>query len=362
MNIGFYGSSLLSAYWNGAATYYRGVIRALAARGHRVTFFEPRAFGRQERADIEPPEWCEVVVYEPDDSGLAHVVKRMADADVVVKASGVGVLDRELATAAALAPDVTGLRVYWDVDAAATLAEIGADPGHYLRPLLPRFDLVLTYGGGPAVLRRYEALGARQAAAIYNALDPDTHYPVPPDPRFECDLAFLGNRLPDREARVERFFLAAAEEWKEGRFLIGGSGWEDKAMPPNVTKLGHVPTRDHNALNCTPRAVLNIARDSMADVGFSPATRVFEAAGAGACLITDAWEGVEAFLEPDVEVLVARDGADVVRLLRALTPERAAAIGAAARRRVLAAHTYDRRAEEAERLFETALNERRKAA
>jgi spore maturation protein CgeB len=362
VRIGFYGSSLLSAYWNGAATYYRGVIRALAERGHRVTFFEPRAFGRQERADIEPPEWCEVVVYEPDQAGLAEVLAGAADFDAVVKASGVGVLDRELAEAIATLPESGPLRIYWDVDAAATQAELTADPHHYLTPLLPRFDMVLTYGGGPVVLQRYEQLGARQAHAIYNALDPATHHPAPRDPRFAGDLAFLGNRLPDREGRVEQFFIAAAEAWPEGRFLIGGAGWDDKRMPPNVVKLGHVSTADHNALNCTPRAVLNIARDSMADVGFSPATRVFEAAGAGACLITDAWKGLETFLIPGEEVLVAHDGAAVVRHLRSLTAERAAAIGAAARRRVLAEHTYDRRAAEVEAIFTSALDASREAA
>jgi spore maturation protein CgeB len=183
---------------------------------------------------------------------------------------------------------------------------------------------------------------------IYNALDPDTHHPVPPDPRFACDLAFLGNRLPDREARVSEFFFAAAEGLPEHTFLLGGSGWTDRAMPPNVRYAGHVYTGDHNAFNCTPRAVLNVARDSMAHVGFSPATRVFEAAGSAACLITDAWEGIELFLEPEREVLVARTGAEVAGLLRNLSPERARAIGEAARRRVLAQHTYAVRAREVE--------------
>jgi spore maturation protein CgeB len=90
--------------------------------------------------------------------------------------------------------------------------------------------------------------------------------------------------------------------------------------------------------------VLNINRESMAAFGFSPPTRVFEAAGAGACLITDAWAGIEMFLEPGREVLLAGDGAEVAALLDALTPERARCIGAAARRRILARHTYAERA------------------
>jgi spore maturation protein CgeB len=167
---------------------------------------------------------------------------------------------------------------------------------------------------------------------------------VPADDRFRADLTFLGNRLPDRESRVADFFLTAAERLPDRRFLLGGSGWDDKPCPPNVRKLGHVPTADHNALNVSALAVLNISRDSMAATGFSPATRVFEAAGAGACLLTDAWQGVELFLTPNKEILVARDGADVVEAMRSLTAERASAIGQAALRRVLAEHTYDRRA------------------
>src|SRR5205085_744135 len=151
-------------------------------------------------------------------------------------------------------------------------------------------------------------------------LDPETHHPVPADPRFAADLAFLGNRLPDREARVEEFFLGAAARLPEMSFIIGGNGWHDKGMPANVRDAGHVYTRDHNAFNCTPRAVLNINRESMARYGASPATRIFEAAGAGACLITDAFEGVELFFEPDEEILVAASGEEVAEHVRSLTP------------------------------------------
>jgi spore maturation protein CgeB len=177
------------------------------------------------------------------------------------------------------------------------------------------------------------------------------HYPVPPDPRFRGDLGFVGNRLPDREARVAEFFLRAAARLPGQSFLLAGSGWGDKRLPANVKHLGHLYTRQHNAFNCTPRAVLNVSRESMARYGFSPATRVFEAAGAGACLITDAWEGIELFLEPGREVLVAQDGSEVAEQVVALTPERARALGEAARRRILAEHTYAHRAVQVEALL-----------
>jgi spore maturation protein CgeB len=344
MDIAFYGSSLLSSYWNGAATYYRGLLGALAALGHRITFYEPDAFDRQSHRDIEPPDWARVIVWPATEAGLRHVTADAARADVVVKASGVGVFDQELLGLVMESARPGALRVYMDVDAPATLAQISRQPDHRLRRALPGLDLVLTYGGGDPVLRAYTALGARRCVPVYNALDPATHYPAAPDSRFAADLSLLANRLPDRESRVEEFFLRPAKMLPTRRFLLGGAGWDGDAMPANVRAIGHVVTADHNAFNASATAVLNVARDSMAAVGFSPATRVFEAAGAGACLITDAWEGIELFLEPDVEVLVARDGADAAAHLCALTPQRAREIGAAARARVLDAHTYARRA------------------
>ena len=351
MKIAFYGSSLLSSYWNGAATYYRGLLRDLAARGHQVTFYEPDAFDRQKHRDIEPPPWAEVRVYEATESAMRAVVAEAARADVVVKASGVGVFDDALIEGVMRAARPEAIRIFWDVDAPATLAEITPAPDHALRRTLPSLDLVLTYGGGPPVIDAYEGLGARRCIPIYNALDPETHHPVPADPRFAGDLNFLANRLPDREARVEQFFIDAAARLPERAFLLGGNGWHDKPMPANIRQIGHVGTRDHNAFNTSSLAVLNVARDSMAAVGYSPATRVFEAAGAGACLITDAWVGLDLFLKEGEEVLVARDGADVAEHVRSLTPERAKAIGEAARARILAGHTYSRRGAEVDALL-----------
>lgn len=362
MKLAFYGSSLLSSYWNGAATYYRGILQALAARGYDITFYEPDAFDRQAHRDIDPPDWCRVVVYPATDAGVADVLADASQADIVVKASGVGYADGPLLAGAMWGARDHALTIFWDVDAPATLAELDATPDHLLHRALRKLDLVLTYGGGAPVVDAYRALGARDCVPIYNALDPATHHPVPPDPRFTADLAFLGNRLPDREARAETFFFGPARALAAHRFLLGGSGWGDKATGPNVTKLDHVPTGLHNAFNVTPRAVLNIARDSMAATGFSPATRVFEACGAGACLITDFWEGIDQFLTPGEEVLVARDGGDVASILVALTPEKAAEIGAAGRKRILASHTYDRRADQLDDILRQSLAAKRARA
>jgi spore maturation protein CgeB len=353
IRIAFFGSSLVSAYWNGAATYYRGIIRALHERGHRVTFYEPDAFERQAHRDMADPAWAQVVVYPASgESAVMAALEAARGADVIVKASGVGVHDALLEREVLSLRRAGNLIVFWDVDAPATLERVTAAPDDPFRTLIPRYDLVLTYGGGDPVVSAYRTLGARECVPIYNALDPVTHHPVPPDARFEGLLGFLGNRLPDREERVRQFFFTAAAKLPEEIFLLGGNGWDSSCgAPANVRVLGHVYSRDHNAFNCTPRAVININRDSMARFGFSPPTRVFEAAGAGACLITDEWPGIESFLEPGREVLVARDGEEVAALARELTPARAARLGRAALQRVLAQHTYAHRALEVERIL-----------
>jgi spore maturation protein CgeB len=352
LSIAFFGSSLVSAFWNGSCTYYRGIIRNLHELGHRVTFYEPDAYGRQEHRDIADPDWAKVVVYQAEkEAQVLETVELARGVDVVVKTSGVGVFDALLEEAVPSLSSPKTTKIFWDVDAPATLARVEADPADPFRAVVPEYDLILTYGGGDAVVRRYTSLGASRCINVYNALDPVTHFPVEPKAAFRSDLTLLANRLPDREERVRRFFLEPAIELPRRRYLLGGSGWNPRDLPPNVMHLGHVSPQAHNELNCSPLSVLNVTRESMAANGFSPATRVFEAAGVGACLITDAWEGIEQFLEPEREVIVATDGADVVRSLDELDQERAGAIGRAARRRILAEHTYAHRAAQLEEIL-----------
>src|SRR5512142_76497 len=230
LRIAFFASSLVSSYWNGAATYYRGLAKALWRRGHALTFYEPDAFDRQAHRDIPDPPYARSVVWDPEDpADLDRCLEEARAADLVVKASGVGVHDA-LLEARVLELRRPGKRVvFWDVDAPATLERLARDPADPFRALVPRYDLVFTYGGGDPVVRAYRALGARACVPIYNGLDPETHHPAPPDRRFAADLSFLGNRLPDREARVEEFFLRPAAALPGRRFLLGGAGWDGRA-------------------------------------------------------------------------------------------------------------------------------------
>jgi spore maturation protein CgeB len=231
------------------------------------------------------------------------------------------------------------------------LSRVETNHADAFRPLIPEYDFIFTYGGGASVVDHYRRLGAANCHPIYNALDPETHHPVPPDPALACDLLFVGHRLPDRERRVEKFFLRAAELAPDFQFALGGEGWEGKRLPANVRWIGHVRTGDHNRVNCSARIVLNINRDSMAGVGFSPPTRVFEAAGAGACLITDRWMGIEQFFAPQEEILIAGSAEEIVSCLRNISAVRAKEIGQNMRVRALRDHTYELRAKEVDTII-----------
>jgi spore maturation protein CgeB len=350
LNILAVGSSIVSSYWNGAATYYRGIYKYLAARGHRIVFAEPNAFGRQDHLDVGDYSYVESLVYQPE-RGSEVIRDAAAGADVVIKHSGLGVDDALLE---ALIPtlDPRQISIFWDVDAPATISRISEDERDPFRQAIPLYSAIFTYGGGPLIERAYRSLGAQSYSSIYNGLDPETHHPVAPDPDLQCDVAFLGNRLPDREARVDELFLRAAELIPHKRFILGGEGWVDKTLPSNVRWIGHVPTGAHNRVNCSAGMVLNINRQSMANSGFSPPTRVFEVAGAGACLLCDNWPGIDDCFEPGKEVLVVTTAEDVVRALNDVDENGRRRIGAAFHRRAMRDHTYAQRALLAERAFE----------
>lgn len=361
MRIFVFGSSITSAYWNGAATYYRGIYKNLAALGHEVTFAEPDIYSRQQNRDVSHVDYANVIVYQtPDD--IEDLIALACTNELVIKHSGVGAGDALLEQRVLDCRSDRTQVAFWDVDAPATLASVESNPSNPFRALIPRYDFIFTYGGGQPIVDHYRRLGARNCHPIYNALDPSTHHPVPADPNLACDLVFVGNRLPDRERRVEQFFLEAAELAPEMRFILGGEGWGSKAIPSNVRWIGHVGTGDHNRVNCSARMVLNINRQSMAEVGFSPPTRVFEAAGAGACLITDRWTGVETFFEPGKELLVASSAEEIVTHLRSLDAGRARAMGEAMRARALNEHTYALRAEEVDQILTAARPERHPSA
>ena len=349
MKIFVFGSSILSAYWNGAATYYRGIYKYLARSGHQVTFAEPDAYGRQQHLDAGDFSYVTSRVYRPG-IDLDRMLALAGEADVVIKHSGIGVDDEELELRV-LECQPHAAVCFWDVDAPATIARMKDNPGDAFPRAIPAYDAILTYGGGAEVRDHYRRFGARAYYSIYNGLDPETHHPVAADPSLICDVAFLGNRLPDREARVDELFLKAASLAPDRSFLLGGEGWEGKTLPANVRWIGHVPTADHNRVNCSASLVMNINRSSMASFGFSPPTRIFEVAGAGTALLCDEWPGIEDVFERGREILVIRSAEDVVSALAAYGVDERKRIGENALARALRNHTYAQRAAQAAAIF-----------
>ena len=358
MKIFAFGSSIVSSYWNGAATYYRGCYKYLARLGYDITFAEPDAYGRQQHKDDDDFSYVRSIVYQPG-LDLDCMLAMAAGADIVVKHSGIGVDDDVLEWRVPAECSASAMTFIWDVDAPATIHRMNADEQDVLRTATPVYDAILTYGGGPKARQGFVDYGARAYYSMYNGLDPETHFRIRPDPDFACDVAFLGNRLPDREARVEELFFRAAELAPDQQFLLGGEGWGDKQMPPNVRYIGHVPTADHNRVNCSAGMVMNINRASMADFGFSPPTRIFEVAGSGACLLCDDWPGISDCFEPESEILVVRGAEDVAAALHQHDHAARRRIGDAFRERALRDHTYALRAAQADFAFRECLSRRR---
>jgi spore maturation protein CgeB len=359
MKIFVFGSSIVSSYWNGAATYYRGVYKYLAGLGHEITFAEPDAYGRQEHRDAEDVSYVRSLVYRPG-IDVDAMLQRASMADVVIKHSGLGV-DDELLEQRVLQCSPHSIVCFWDVDAPATIARMHDNPDDPMRRAIAQYDAILTYGGGPEIRDAYLKLGARAYYSIYNGLDVDTHHPVPAEADLRCDVAFIGNRLPDREARVEDLFLKAAELAPDKQFLLGGEGWGDKPMPKNVRWIGHVPTHRHNAVNCSAAMVMNINRSSMAAYGYAPPTRVFEVAGAGACMLCDEWPGIEHFFEPGREIIVIDSPEEVVAAISSHDESARKQIGQAFHARALRDHTYAQRAKGAEHAFLECIQHHKKA-
>lgn len=346
MKIFVFGSSITSSYWNGAATYYRGCYKYLARLGHQIAFAEPDAYGRQQHRDAGDFSFVESIVYRPAND-LDAMLQRASCADVVIKHSGLGA-DDELLEERVLECANHSAVCFWDVDAPATIERMRSDSRDPFHSLVPAYDAIFTYGGGPVIENAYRGFGARRYYSIYNGLDSETHHPVPPSEMFRCDVAFVGNRLPDREERVEALFLRAAELAPDRSFLLGGEGWQGKSMPNNVRCIGHVPTALHNLVNCSAGMVMNINRTSMAESGYAPPTRVFEVAGAAACLLCDRWPGIEKFFEPGTEILLISSAEDVAEVLRRLDDPHRKRIGKALRERALRDHSYAQRAEQIE--------------
>ncbi|HEY0583308.1 MAG TPA: glycosyltransferase [Chloroflexota bacterium] len=345
-----FGLSLSSSWGNGHAPTFRGLLRALDARDWQITFFERDVEWYASNRDLPAPDFCDLRLYPTWSAAIPEAQAAIQAADAVLVGSlvadGQAIVDY-------LAQHSPAPLLFYDIDTPVTLVELRQSrQTAYLRAdQVPLFDVYYSFAGGPALAELESTWGATLAEPLYCGVDSLVYRPVTADPRFACTLNYMGTFTADRQPAVEHLLFAPARARPEERFILAGPQYPSMDLPPNVMHQMHVYPRDHAALYCSSRATLNLTRSAMREYGWAPSTRLFEAAASGACIISDTWPGLEHFFSPDREILLAQTTHDVLRHLDALTPERRNTLAAAARSRVLADHTYDRRAQQ----FEAAL-------
>lgn len=350
MKIVVFGLTVSSSWGNGHATLWRGLCRALNRRGHRVVFFEQDVPYYATNRDLFEIPGGDLVLYETWETALPRAAAEIADADVAMVTSycphGIEATDLVLNT-----PRAT--RVFYDLDTPVTLSRLQAkETITYIGPHgLGGFDLVLSYTGGGALEKLRTELGARRVAPLYGHVDPNVHRPVDPVAQYGCDLSYLGTYATDRQAALQRLFIEPAAQRPLRRFLIGGAQYpQDFPWKPNIFFVQHVPPPEHPAFFSSSRITLNVTRHAMAEMGWCPSGRLFEAAACGTPILSDHWKGLDTFFEPGEEILIARDTEDTVNALD-LSEAELRRIAKAARERVLEEHTSDRRAQELETLL-----------
>ncbi len=350
MKLVIFGLSISSSWGNGHATLWRGLCKALGRRGHRIVFFERDVPYYASHRDLwELPGGGELVLYGGWDDIRAAARRHLADADVGMVTS----YCPDAIAASSLVLDSAGMHVFYDLDAPVTLSRLRAGQTvEYIGPCgLRDFDLVLSYTGGRALPLLQQNLGARRVAPLYGSVDPEVHQPAPPGERYRADLSYLGTWGTDRATVLRELLAEPARLLPDRRFVVGGSMY-DSSFPwqPNIFFVSHVPAKDHPEFYGSGRLTLNATRTAMAELGYCPSGRLFEAAACGAPILSDCWEGIEQFFEPEREILIARRAAEAVGAL-----DRSGAdltrMARAARERTLELHTAEVRASELENIL-----------
>lgn len=335
------GLTLSSSWGNGHATTYRGLMRELCEMGHDVLFLERDTPWYREHRDLPHPPFGKLVFYDDLEmlrDGYGDVIRQ---ADMVMVGSYV---PDGIEVGRWVTEQARGTTAFYDIDTPVTLAKLGRGDCGYLSPaLIPRYDLYLSFTGGPTLKILEDHYGSPCARPLYCSVDPQLHSPQPATTRW--DLGYLGTYAEDRQPALERLLLNAARHWENGKFVVAGPSYPDTVQwPANVQRIDHLPPAQHAAFYTSQRYTLNLTRGDMVRAGYSPSVRLFEAAACATPIISDHWPGLESFLSPGVEVLIARSVRDVITYLRRIPDKRREAIGRAARNRVLAEHTAAHRA------------------
>ncbi len=359
LNIVILGLSITSSWGNGHATTYRALAKALAGRGHSVTFLERDVPWYREHRDLSDPPYCRLLLYDD----LQEIPRRHGDlvtnADLTIIGSYV---PDGIALADWMTSHARGITAFYDIDTPVTLAGLEAGNLDYLSPrLIPRFDLYLSFSGGPALAMIEQRYGSPRARALYCSADLDQHAPIAAPQRWT--LGYLGTYSPDRQPALERLMLSPARRWVEGRFVVAGPLYPAGIdWPSNLTRIEHLAPPDHRRFYNSQRFTLNVTRVDMIRAGYAPSVRLFEAAACGTPIVSDYWPGLHSFFRIGKEILVTHTPEDTLsHLARIPEPERLA-IAERARRRVLAEHTSAHRAAELESYIWSLVSRRRSLA
>jgi spore maturation protein CgeB len=353
MRLVIFGLSVSSSWGNGHATLWRGLCRALANRGHHIVFFERDVPYYASTRDLtELPGGGELILYSDWEEVLPLANKHLKGADVGMVTSYCpdGIAASELV----LDSNATH-RVFYDLDTPVTLARLSR--GEQVAYVGPRgycdFDLVLSYTGGKALQQLRSVLGAMNVAPLYGSVDPCVHVPTEPSDRYRADLSYMGTWSADRGQALNMLFIESARRLPNNKFVLGGANYSnDFPWLPNIFFVSHLPPEEHSAFYCSSRLTLNVTRGPMAQLGYCPSGRLFEAAACGVPILSDDWEGLDHFYQPGSEILVAHSTEDAIEAI-SRDPAELARIAHAARERTLACHIAGARAAELERILVT---------
>lgn len=351
MKFVIFGLTISSSWGNGHATLWRGLVKALARRGHLVVFFERDVSYYADTRDYHAIPGGDLVLYRDWADAAGRAGREVADADVAMVTS---YCPDGVAASALVLESNAGRKLFYDLDTPVTLArlEAGEWPDYLPAEGLGGFDLVLSYTGGRALDALSRRLGARVARPLYGWVDPEVHRPVDPVRDYMADLSYLGTYAADRQEAVEQFFVEPARRLSRRRFVIGGAQYPDTfPWTKNIFFVRHLPPSEHPAFFASSTLTLNVTRAAMKGMGWCPSGRLFEAAACGTAIVSDAWDGLESFFEPGREILVARETDDVTTAL-SLPRDHLASLGRRARERALAEHTAEHRVAELRSLLD----------
>jgi spore maturation protein CgeB len=352
MKITIFGLTITSSWGNGHATTYRSLVKALAARGHRVEFIEKDVEWYRSNRDLPHPDFCSVRLYEAWNRSSRELLDKASDADAIVIGS---YFPDAIAATQALLDAGKAPILFYDIDTPITISKLRMHGGtEYLdAKLIPHYAAYLSFTGGPALRELEHRFGSPWAVPFYCSVDPDQHKPTAICADFRCDLSYLGTYAADRQANLMRMLNGAAAILPERRFLVAGPQYpESIPWQPNVRRIIHLSPPQHPSFYSSSRFTLNLTRADMVAAGYSPSVRLFEASASGAAIFSDSWAGLEEFLTPGEEILLPRDQHEVADILQGLSEEERIRIGQRARERILAQHTSTQRAAEFEHIVE----------